>query len=74
MPSGETEHVFFKVQNIRFSARRPNLLNWKGMGSAGRLGGVGRLSNLGCSVGSSESCAGGGAPGGIREHCQKRLA
>lgn len=47
MPSGETEHVFFIVQNIQFSARRPNLLNWEGMGSDGRYGGLGSFSSFG---------------------------
>ena len=74
MPSGETEHVFFIVQNIQLSARRPNSLNWEGMGSEGRYGGVGSFSNFGRSLDSGESRGGGGAPGGWREACQDWLA
>lgn len=71
MPSGETERVFFLVQNIQFSAGRANLLNWEGVGSDGRYRGTVSFSDLGCSVGSGErGGGGGGAPEGRRESCQ----
>ena len=47
---GKTEHVFFKVQNTQFLARRPNLLNWERRGSDWRLGGIGRFPDSGWSV------------------------
>lgn len=75
MPSGETERVFFLVQNIQFSAGRANLLNWEGVGSDGRYRGTVSFSDLGCSVGSGErGGGGGGAPEGRRESCQNWLA
>lgn len=65
--------MFSSKSQILFLARRTNL-NWEGVGSDGRLGGVGRFSNFGWSLGSWERCGGGGAPGGKREHCQNWLA